>query len=167
MLGQGHVAHQQNFERKPRIMDYMKQIEESACAVRLSAGRRYLIENSYREFCIANPEKGGKYVVFSNELALALDITESVDILPVSEEGLIIAAKRLPFTGACAVTLTNAGGNKFAYNSALVDLLVETMQPDFFGRDRRLFHDIDVDRLTDGTIAAFIRVYYVDEFPPD
>lgn len=28
----------------------------------------------------------------------------------------------------------------------------------FFGQDRRLFHDIDVDRLTDGTIAAFIRV---------
>ena len=141
----------------------IRHIETMAEEVELSYSTRSLIENSRLEFRITNPEMGVKYVQFSEELALATGITESADILPIADEGLIIVAKELPFHSACTVTLQDAKGAKVAYNSALVDLLVEDYWLEFFeGSHQRLFTDITIETLTNQTTAAFIRIFYTD-----
>lgn len=143
----------------------IRHIEAMAEDVELSYSTRRLIENSRLDFRITNPEMGVKYVQFSEELVLATGITESADILPIADEGLIIVAKELPFHSACTVTLQDAKGTKgakVAYNSALVDLLVEDYWLEFFEGSQRLFTDITIETLTNQTTAAFIRIFYTD-----
>lgn len=148
-------------KRRPRIMNtYMKQIEASAQAVKISAVTRSLIENSRLEFSIINSEKSGKHIRLSNDLALTLGITESVDILPIEEEGLIMVAKKLPFNAACTVALDcNRKDAKIAYNSAMVDLLTEEMDLDFEGTDHEDFYDIAIKQPWGRPPVALIRVY--------
>ncbi len=150
---------------------YMKQIEASALDVHISARTRDLIQDSCMEFSIINSKKRGKCIYLSKDLALALGITDSIDVIPIAKEGLImVSAKRLPFDAACRVSLNDNGGDKIAYNSALVDLLVEELDIDFFSEfktDQMNIHKISFHSLTNGTPVALIRVYFVDEYPYD
>lgn len=138
-------------------MKYMKQIEAKAQAVRLvepKISRPNLFLN------IENPNCNGKRIRFSKALSQALGITNSAAVLPLYEEGLLLVAKALPFDAACLVTLKDDRGAKIAYDPVLLRWLQTEL--DIFA-DWPLswsFHDITIDKLTDATTVALVRIFY-------
>lgn len=79
-----------------------------------------------------------------------------------------MVAKELPFEAACTINLhdsdyTDDSSTKVAYNSALVDLLIDEVYLEFFGGDQITYHTITIEELTDGTVVALLRLYYVEE----
>lgn len=136
----------------------MKKIAAAAHAVKLPI-MPVASSGGSLSFNIVNSESNGKRIRFSKGLALAVGITESADMLPIKDEGLLMVAENLPYGAACPVKLNGKGGNaKIAYNSGMVALLTNVFELDFTKHVSMSFSDISIEKLDDGTPVALIRM---------
>ena len=141
----------------------MQRIEAAARAVQLPQSAKVFSGNSRLSFNIVNSDSNGKRVKLSKDLAAALGITESADILPIKGEGLIMVAEKLPYEAACSVSLkgerrNGRSGAKIAYNAGMVALLTKEFDLDFSEHVSMSFSDITIEKLEDETPVALIHI---------
>lgn len=106
-------------------------------------------------FSVVN-NKSGKRIVFNRELSNALALTDSVDIMPISSEGCVIAASSLPIKNALHYSLRDKAGIKTVYSSNAVYTLTACFELDYSEHTSLSFYDVTIDKLEDGTPVAVI-----------
>lgn len=137
----------------------IKRIEAAAKAAQLPRLATSTFRTSNLSFDIVNSKRNGKRVKLSKDLAQAVDLTDSADMLPLEEEGLLMVAKKLPFEAACPVLLKGDNEAKIAYNSGVVALLTQMFGLNFADHTSMSFSNITIDKLEDGTPVALIPIY--------
>ena len=100
--------------------------------------------------------KNGKRLTFSKALSKKLGLTETVDILPIIEEGILLVSADLPFEAASTGTV-NKDERKICYGAALVALVTESFKLDFTGKTSMSFSDISIEDY-EGQPFAFINI---------
>ena len=137
----------------------IKKIEAAAKAAQLPQLATVTCRTSNLSFNIVNSKRNGKRVKLSKGLVQAVDLTDSADMLPLKEEGLLMIAKKLPYEAACQVSLKGENEAKIGYNTGMVALLTQLFDLNFTGHTSMSFSDIDIETLEHGTPVALVRVY--------
>lgn len=137
----------------------IKKIEAAAKAAKLPQNIASPLRRSNLSFNIVNSKRNGKRVKLSKDLAQEINATDSADMLPLEEEGLLMVAKKLPFEAAYPVSLKGDNEAKIAYNSGVVALLTQVFGLNFADHTSMSFSDITIDKLEDGTPVALIPIY--------
>lgn len=105
---------------------------------------RNTASNGRYSFSVVNSESNGKRFSISKALAEALDLEDSVSLLPVQQEGLLMISKR-PLSERASSGNLNGQGKKLCYNAGLVRLLTKTFRLDFSNRVSLSFSDISIE----------------------
>jgi len=97
---------------------------------------------------IVNSEGNGKRVSFSKVLTATLDLTDTVYIVPLPDEGVVLVSKEKLHADA---TYGKLSGNdkKICYNAGMVALLIESFKLDFEGHTSRSFGRVEIDDSSD------------------
>ena len=107
-------------------------------------------------FGIVNSEANGKRVSISKSLSKKLELTETLAILPMVEDGIVLLSKELPFPATSRVSVRGKE-KKIAYSASLVHLLTEAFGLDYSARTSMSFNDIDFDTV-DGVTVAIVKI---------
>ena len=107
--------------------------------------------SSAYSFGIVN-SKNGKRLTFSKALSEKLGLGETVDILPIIDDGVLLVSANLPFEAASKGAV-NKDERKICYAAALVALVTESFKLDFTRRTSMSFSDITVEDYEGETIA--------------
>ena len=121
----------------------IKRIEAAAKAAQLPRLATSTFRTSNLSFNIVNSKRNGKRVKLSKDLAQAVDLTDSADMLPLEEEGLLKVDNEA----------------KIAYNSGVVALLTQMFGLNFADHTSMSFSNITIDKLEDGIPVALIPIY--------
>ena len=108
--------------------------------------------NGDYSFGIVNSEANGKRVSISKNLSKKLELTETLAILPMIEDGVVLLAKELPFPATSHVSVRGKD-KKIAYSASLVKLLTEVFTLEYSARTSMSFSDIDFDTVDDMPVA--------------
>lgn len=100
--------------------------------------------------------KNGKRVSFSKPLSLKLGLQDSIDIVALEEEGVILIAKNLPYDVKSTYGL-RGDDKKIIYSSELVQSLTEIFALDFSTKTSCSFTDITVNA-DDNMLMAAIKI---------
>ena len=114
--------------------------------------------NSSLSFGIVNSTRNGKRLSFSKGLVHALGLEKNASLLPLSEEGVLMIAKDLPFNSANSVTLRGDDGRKVAYAADVIILLTEIFKLDFSQHVSATFDDVSIENY-DGTPVAVVSIF--------
>lgn len=116
------------------------------------------IGNGTPSFGIVNSNGNGRRLSFSKALAAMLELEDTVQILPIVNEGCILLGKNLPTAKASTVSLCG-DGKKIAYASQIVTMLTKLFKLDFSGRVSHSFRDISFERPSEGEpYVALVRL---------
>lgn len=137
----------------------MKKIEAAAKAAQLPQLATSAFRTSNLSFNIVNSKRNGKRIKLSKSLAQAVDLTDSADMLPLKEEGLLMVAKKLPYEAAHLVSLKGGDEAKICYKTGMVALLTQMFDLNFADHTSMSFTDITLETLEDGTPVALVRIY--------
>ena len=111
--------------------------------------------SSAYSFGIVN-SKNGKRLTFSKSLSEKLGLIETVDILPMIDDGILLVSADLPFEAASTGTV-NKDEKKICYGAALVALVTESFKLNFTGKTSISFNDITIEDY-EGHPVAFINI---------
>lgn len=103
---------------------------------------------------VGNSDGNGKRITLSKALVEKLSLTNSVSLLPLKENGILMVAKKLPFERASDITL-NSKDKRTAYNAEAVQLITAAFGLDYSVKTSYSFNDIDF-MTEDGTEIAVI-----------
>ena len=106
---------------------------------------------------IVNSFDNGKRVSISKGLSKKLALTDTVAVLPMAEDGVVLFAKALPFAAASTVKLSGKD-KKIAYSAPLVQMLTLAFGLDFSVRTSMAFNEVEFEDL-DGVTVAAVRIY--------
>jgi len=109
-------------------------------------------------FGVVNSENNGKRITLTKSLAGAIGADDSVDILPIPDEGVVLLAKNLPFHQKITMNLRGKDGHKISYVAQVVALLIKCFSLDFKGHVSQTFQDICIDKLPDGSPLAVVNM---------
>ena len=101
---------------------------------------------------IVNSKNNGKRLTFSKALSSKLGLTETVQMLPLMDEGVLLVAKELP-GGSVSSGALRGDDKKICYGASLVELLTKVFKLDFSEHVSRSFSDIQFEIHGDLTIA--------------
>ena len=101
--------------------------------------------------------KNGKRISFSKMLSIKLDLQDSVDIVELEDEGMILISKNLPYDFKSTYSL-RGDDRKIIYSSELVEVLTEIFNLDFGTKVSRSFTDITINTDDNTVIAAITLV---------
>lgn len=96
-------------------------------------------------------------MTISKSLAKKLALTDTLSVLPMSEDGVVLFAKELPFAATSTVKLSGKE-KKIVYSAPLVQMLTAEFGLDFSDRTSMSFNEVDFDDLNGITVAA-VRIY--------
>lgn len=117
---------------------------------------------------VYNRNGNGKRITLTKSLASAIGIDNSVDLLPIPDEGVVFLAKKLPYPQAITRSLRGKDGHKISYAAQVVALLIECFSLDFKGHVSQTYQDIRIDKLPDGSPLAIVNMLnpkpYADVF---
>ena len=91
---------------------------------------------------VVNSDGNGKRISLSKALVEKLGLTDSVSLLPIKENGILMVAKKLPFERASDITL-NSKDKRTAYNAEAVQLITATFGLDYSSKTSYSFNDIE------------------------
>lgn len=92
---------------------------------------------------VVNSDGNGKRITFSKALVEKLGLTEGVSLIPLKDEGILMAAKKLPFERASHILL-NSKDKRTAYNAEAVQLITKAFKLDYTnGRTSYSFNNVD------------------------
>ena len=102
---------------------------------------------------IVNSEGNGKRVSFSKALTAKLELTDTVYIVPLPDEGVLLISKEKLHSDA---TYGKLSGNdkKYCYSAGMVALLIESFKLDFEGHTSKAFGNIEIDDSDDIVYAV-------------
>ena len=106
---------------------------------------------------IVNSFDNGKRVTISKSLAKKLVLTDTVSVLPMTDDGVVLFAKELPFTATSTVKLSGKD-KKIIYSAPLVQMLTSAFGLDFSARTSMAFNEVEFEDLNGVTVAA-VRIY--------
>ena len=105
---------------------------------------------------IVNSKNNGKRLTFSKALSSKLGLAETVQMLPIMDEGVLLVAKDLPVSSASSGSL-RGDEKKICYAASLVELLTSVFRLDFSEHVSRSFNDIQFEE-HDGVTVAIIKM---------
>lgn len=100
--------------------------------------------NGRYSFSVVNSESNGKRISISKALAEALDLEDSVSLLPIQEEGLLMLSKK-PLSAKASSGRLKERGKKLCYNASLVRLITDAFRLDFSNHVSLSFSDISIE----------------------
>ena len=139
----------------------MKSVDEllkAASNVSISPKKYNTSSRGIMSFSLVNSEGNGKRFTMTKSLITAIDVDKHVEIIPISEEGTLLAAKKLPFDNAIKNTLKPKGEGRLVYSASIVSLLTESFNLDFKNHVSMSFQNIRIDKLPDGSPLAIINM---------
>lgn len=106
---------------------------------------------------IVNSHDNGKRMTVSKGLAKKLDLTATLDVLPLPDDGVLLMSKELPFAATSTVKLSGRE-KKVAYSAPLVQMLTSMFSLDFTARTSMAFNEVEFDDLN-GVLVAAVRIF--------
>lgn len=116
---------------------------------------RNTASNGRYSFSVVNSESNGKRFSISKALVEALDLEDSVSLLPIQEEGLLMLSKKTLSEMASSAKLKEHG-KKLCYNAGLVRLLTKTFRLDFSNHVSLSFSDISIEDHEGEPVAVIV-----------
>lgn len=116
-------------------------------------------------FGIVNSKNNGKRLSFSKALVAALDLEDTVELLPAAADGVLFVAKKLPTDVSFEGKLTG-DGKKLCYSGSLVALVTESFKLDFSEKTSMSFAHVEIQDV-DGTKVAAIHFPFSSEASED
>lgn len=102
---------------------------------------------------VVNSKNNGKRLTFSKALSAKLGLAETVCMVPVMDEGILLVAKELPGNAVSRGSLSGED-KKICYSALLVELLTGVFKLDFSEHVSRSFGDVQFESHNDLTIAV-------------
>lgn len=107
---------------------------------------------------VVNSKNNGKRLTFSKALSARLGLTETVHMIPVMDDGVLLVAKELPGNTVSCGSLSGEE-KKICYSAQLVELLTKVFKLDFSEHVSRSFGDVQFETHGDLTIAVITMLH--------
>ena len=105
-------------------------------------------------FGIVNSKRNGKRITLSKSLSTALGLEDTIELIAIPEEGILMVSKAFPEGAAKQYTLKgDPDGPKTCYYTEVVKALVKDFELDFDGHTSRSFNKITIDKSVDVPVA--------------
>lgn len=105
-------------------------------------------------FGVVNSKNNGKRLSFSKALVAALDLEDTVELLPAAADGVLFAAKELPADVSFKGKLSGEG-KKICYSGSLVGLITSSFNLDYSGgKTSKSFSNIEIQDVDGIKVAA-------------
>ena len=101
---------------------------------------------------VVNSDGNGKRITLSKALRDKLQLSDSISMVPLKKERVLMMAKALPFESASNIQLNSSNG-RISYNAGAVKLIVDTFGLDYSNRTSMSFSDIEFDTHEGMTVA--------------
>ena len=109
--------------------------------------------SSKPSFGIVYSSDNGKRLSFSKALVKRLGLEDTVSILPIIEDGIVLIGKEFDSDNASVGRLSKEG-KKYCYNAAIVKMLIDAFELDFSSHVSRSYDDISFEYVDDKMVAA-------------
>lgn len=125
--------------------NYLNKIQNSSATLNIPQVSPQLRSgSSVYSVGIVNSEGNGKRVSFSKALTRKLELTDTVCLLPLPEDGVVLISKE-PLHPDSTVGKLSGNEKKICYSAGIVALLIDTFGLDFAGHTSRSFSNIQMD----------------------
>lgn len=104
-------------------------------------------------FGVVNSKNNGKRLSFSKALVAALDLEDTVELLPAAADGVLFVAKKLP-TEVSFEGKLSGDGKKLCYSGSLVALVTESFKLDFSEKTSMSFAHVEIQDVDSTKVAA-------------
>ena len=112
-------------------------------------------------FGIVNSGENGKRLTFSKALAKDLDLDETVQLIPLLDEELLLVGTQLPNQMPMEGKLSGHDGRKICYDSAIVSGITEAFGLTFRKHTSQSFSDIKIETHAGSPLAL---IHIIDQY---